>query len=131
MKAPKAPKALLLVAHGSRRAASNEEIRALAAHLRDAGPGPGSAFDLVEHAFLEMAEPDIAQGGEKLVAGGAAEIIVLPYFLAEGQHVAVDIPAQVARIRARHPAVEITIAPHLGAAAGIGPLIHAHLRETV
>lgn len=123
-------KALLLVAHGSRMASSNDEIHALAAQLRDADQDFAHAFDLVEHAFLEMAEPNIAQGGEKLIAGGARDIVVLPCFLAAGQHVAADIPAEVARLEARHPRVSITIAPHLGGATGMRALIETHLRKT-
>jgi len=116
-------KALLLIAHGSRRESSNEEIRALTAQIRAAGWG----FDLVEHAFLEMAEPDIAQGGGQLAAAGATEIVVLPYFLAAGKHLLTDIPGEVARLQARHPAVRFTLAPHLGAAANMLRLIHEHL----
>ncbi|MGI9310157.1 MAG: sirohydrochlorin chelatase [bacterium] len=122
-------KALLLIAHGSRRSPSNDEVGALAARLRD-----GTAemnFDLVEHAFLEMAAPDIAQGGDKLIAAGADEIILLPYFLAAGAHVAADIPAEAARIQSRHPTVRITIAPHLGAADEMLSLLRDHLRRFV
>ena len=118
-------KALLLIAHGSRQATANDEIRALTAKLRD----PGSGFDRVECAFLEMAEPDIAHTGEELAAGGAGEIVVLPYFLAAGRHVAEDIPAQVARIQAQHPHLKITLAPHFGAAPEMPALIHGHLRQ--
>ncbi len=130
-------KALLLIAHGSRSASANAEIRALAAQLQlrgaggfGSGSGSGSGFERVEHAFLEMAEPTIVQGGAKLVADGAGEIVVLPYFLAAGRHVAEDIPAEVALIEAQHPEVKIIMAAHLGAAAGIQPLIHEHLQKS-
>ena len=116
-------KALLLIAHGSRNASANDEIRALTARLRDAG----GRFDLVECAFLEMTEPNIVQSGDKLVADGAKEIIVLPYFLAAGRHVAQDIPAEVARIATQHPKIKITTASHLGASPEMSQLIHAHL----
>ena len=116
-------KALLLIAHGSRSAPANDEIRALTAQLRDAG----GRFDLVECAFLEITEPDIVQSGDKLVADGAKEIIVLPYFLAAGRHVAQDIPAEVARIATQHPKIKITTASHLGAWSEMSQLIHAHL----
>jgi len=118
-------KALLLVAHGSRRRSSNDEIRGLAARLR----GADASFDLVEHAFLEMAAPGIAAGIDKLAEAGAAEIVVLPYLLAAGRHVAADIPAKLASLARRHPHVRITLAPHLGAAAGMAPLIREHLRR--
>ena len=116
-------KALLLIAHGSRRESSNDEIRALAVQLRD-----NPRFDLVECAFLEMTGPTILQCGGKLAAAGATEIVVLPYFLAAGNHVATDIPVEVALIKQRHQSLKITIAPHLGAATGIGQLIHHHLQ---
>ena len=119
-------KALLLIAHGSRSASANDEIRALTAQLRDQS---SRRFDLVEHAFLEMAEPTIVQGGAKLVADGATEIVVLPYFLASGKHVAEDIPAEVALIEQQHPQIKISVASHLGAASGMQPLIHAHLQS--
>lgn len=118
--------ALLLIAHGSRRASSNDEIRDLTARLR-AG---GSRFALVEHAFLEIAEPGIADAGDKLVAAGATDITVLPYFLAAGNHLRADIPAELARLKSRHPAARFTVARHIGGAPGMAELIHAHLADS-
>lgn len=127
-------KALLLVAHGSRKPASNAEICELAAQLRAMNRETDGAnnrtvgqFDLVEHAFLEMTEPSIVRSGNKLVAAGATAVSVFPYFLAAGQHVAIDIPAAVAMLQQQHPTVPFTITPHLGTATGIPQLILNHL----
>lgn len=120
--------ALLLIAHGSRRESSNAEIRDLTAQLRAA---PGSRrFALVEHAFLEIAAPGIAAAGDKLVAAGARDITVLPYFLAAGNHLLADIPAALAQLEARHPGARFTLARHIGRAAGMAELIRAHLADS-
>ncbi len=119
-------KALLLIAHGSRSAIANHEIGTLAAQLRSNIDG----IELVEHAFLEMAEPTIVQGGNKLVAAGANEIIILPYFLSAGKHVAEDVPAEVALIQKQHPNIKISMRTHLGAASGMQSLIDSHLPST-
>ncbi len=104
---------LLLVAHGSRREASNEEVRALARRLRKAA---GARFHSVSCAFLELAEPSIPEAIEACIAQGAEEVVVLPYFLSPGRHVSRDIPAQIERVRRRHAHVRIRLAPHLGCA---------------
>jgi sirohydrochlorin ferrochelatase len=117
-------KALLLVAHGSRRAVSNDEVRALAQRMARQAEG----FDLVDCAFLELAEPLIPEGIARCVARGAAQIQVLPYFLAEGRHVAEDIPREVAAGRLAHPGVVIHLLPHLGLAEGLAGLLIAHAR---
>ena len=109
-------RSLLLVAHGSRREASNQEVRSLAAALAEQA---GERFGHVGCAFLEIAEPSIPDGIEAAVRAGAGEIVVLPYFLSPGRHVAEDIPAEVERKRREHPDVRIGIAPHLGQAGGL------------
>ena len=115
-------KSLLVVAHGSRRAESNEEVRTLTLEL--AGRS-GEAFMQVECAFLELAEPSIPDGLRAAIAAGATDIIVLPYFLSAGRHVITDIPAEVEKVRAESPAVTITITPYLGSAPALGELLHA------
>jgi len=117
--------ALLIIAHGSRRASSNDEVRALTGNIR-AG---SRRFDLVAHAFLEMAAPGIDAAVDALVAAGATDITALPYFLAAGNHLREDLPAAVARLEARHPTVRFTLAAHLGAAANMPRLIHEHLDD--
>lgn len=107
---------LLIVAHGSRRAASNDEVRELAERVRSLR-SPG--IDHVEAAFLELAEPSITDGMARCVALGAREIVVFPYFLAAGTHVAVDIPEAVEAFCERHPDVQVRLARHLGAVAGM------------
>ena len=114
-------KSLLLVAHGSRRAASNEEVRALSRQLRATEHG----FERIDCAFLELAEPSIPGGLRQAIAAGADEVVVLPYFLSAGRHVVADIPAEIDRVREEYPSVQIRLAPYLGAAEGILGLLIA------
>lgn len=112
-------KALLLVAHGSRRDASNDEVRALTARVREAGPG----FDHVDCAFLELAEPSIPDGMRAAIRAGASQLVVLPYFLSAGRHVSEDIPGEVNSVRSEHPDIDIALAPYLGASPEIARLL--------
>jgi len=109
-------KALLVVAHGSRRAESNDEIRQLTACLERQAEG---AFGDVRCAFLELAEPSIPDGLREAIRAGAGEVVVLPYFLSAGRHVVKDIPAEVDSVRREHPDVSISLAPYLGASEGM------------
>lgn len=113
-------KHLIIVAHGSRRAESNAEVQRLAAVLREQASG---RFDHVDCAFLEIAEPSIPDGIECSVSRGASEVVVMPYFLSAGRHVAEDIPREVAVKQNEHPQVRIRIAPYLGSADGIVQLM--------
>ena len=120
-------KALLLVAHGSRREASNEEIRELTRRL--AGQAGGS-FDHIDCAFLELAEPSIPDGIQRCIDAGASQVTVLPYFLSAGRHVAEDIPAEVRIKQQQRPDVDIRIADYIGGSAQIpGLLLQTALGE--
>lgn len=114
-------KYLLLVAHGSRREASNNEVRELARRMNTLEHD----FDEVGSAFLELAEPLIPDGIRQAIQQGASEVVVLPYFLSAGRHVIQDVPAEVDIVRREHPEVQIRIAPYLGSAAGIAQLLLA------
>lgn len=113
-------KALLLVGHGSRRAASNDEVREISQRLGDRA---GEDYGLVKCAFLELAEPSIPDGIEACIQAGADEVVVLPYFLSAGRHVVEDIPNEVQGKIDQHPGVSISIAPYLGAADGVVDLL--------
>ena len=115
-------KALLVVAHGSRRAESNDEVRQLTARLERQADG---AYGHVRSAFLELAEPSIPDGLRAAVRAGACEVVVLPYFLSAGRHVVKDIPAAVDSVRREYPDIKITLAPYLGASTGLVELLLA------
>jgi len=115
-------KALLIVAHGSRRVASNDEIRHLTESLRNKASGD---FGIIQCAFLELASPSIPEGIDQCVQAGAEHIDVMPYFLSAGRHVAEDIPNEVAPKQRQYPHCHIRITPYLGEAEQIGDVILA------
>jgi sirohydrochlorin ferrochelatase len=101
--------AILLVDHGSRVAAANEQLEEVADLIRSREPNR-----IVRTAHLELAAPDIAEGIEACVAAGAREIVVHPYLLAPGRHSQRDIPAQVSEAAGRHVGVTIRVSEPLG-----------------
>ena len=114
--------ALLLIAHGSRREASNAEVRELAARLEQIA---GNRFGCVIPAFLELAEPDIPTGIGLCAKAGATTVTAVPYFLSAGRHVANDIPAELEKAAHQHPAVTIHLSDYLGKHESITELLLA------
>src|SRR5436309_8021375 len=101
--------ALLLMAHGSRHAEANDDLRHVVDQMRRRG-----AFDVVEAAYLELAEPTVAEGGARCAHQGASRVVMLPYFLSAGVHVRRDLAALRDELAARFPAVEFRLAEPLG-----------------
>jgi len=112
--------AILLIAHGSRRQASNDEVRELATQLANLSK---QDYQVVECAFLELAEPSIPDGVTSCVKQGAKMVTVLPYFLSAGRHVTVDIPAELEKSKQQHPNVQLKVAPYIGSAEEISSIL--------
>ena len=113
-------KALLLIAHGSRRTQSNNEVAELADILRVIGQ---KEYAVVKHAFLELAEPSIEAAIDQCVDAGVNELVVFPYFLSAGRHVAEDVPEEIEQAETRHPDLTVRLLPHFGALEKMPQLI--------
>ena len=116
--------AVLLIAHGSRHQAANDDLRELAARLAAAGE-----FSIVEPCFLELAEPDIATGGSRCVARGATRVLMVPYFLSAGVHLFRDLTAARDDLSRIHPQVEFRLGPPLGPHPLLDQLVAARARD--
>lgn len=107
---PNGPKrGLLIVDHGTRSEAANARFAELAARIAEA-----RSEWLVEHAHMEIAQPDFETGIALLVERGASAVLVHLHFLGSGYHVRESIPELVARVRAKHPQIPIETTAPLG-----------------
>jgi sirohydrochlorin ferrochelatase len=86
---------LLIVAHGSRRQPSKDDVRQLAERVR-----------ALRHPTTDVVEgPSIPEGLARCVAKGARA----------GTHVVSDIPEAIQAFRAEHPEITVRLTSHLGA----------------
>lgn len=118
--------ALIIIAHGSRRQESNDEVRQLAEQIEQRAT---AQFASVSCAYLELAEPSIPAAIEQAINAGAVELHLVPYFLSAGRHVAHDIPEIVAEKRHQHPDIDIHLDAHLGSAPGMAQLVLDQLSQ--
>jgi len=101
--------ALLLIAHGSKRQAANNDLVTLAEMLRDK-----NIFDQIEIAYLEVVEPTIPQGACACIEQGATEVLMFPYFLSAGNHVQHDLEQHRLQLANEYRHVRFTLCPPLG-----------------
>ena len=113
-------KALIIVAHGSRKASSNEEVRALGEKVKSL---QDKHYAYIMTAFLEVTNPSLEESILSYIDKGISEIVILPYFLASGNHVTRDIPEVVEKVQVSYPQVKITLKEHIGSASGMVSLL--------
>lgn len=118
--------ALLLIAHGSRRPEANADLDHLAGVLRARGE-----WRHVQPAYLELCEPGIVAGGDGCVAAGATRVVLVPYFLSAGVHVAEDLTAARDELAKRHPAVQFVLAEPLGRHPLLADVVAERARKAV
>ena len=112
---------MVVAAHGSRSEAANDAHRELVTAL-----GP-SALSSVVAAFLELAGPSIPEAIDSAVDSGSPVVRVLPYFLHPGRHAVADMANIVEQARARHPGVDISLAPPFGSDPAVADLLRAQV----
>jgi len=105
---------LILFAHGARDLRWREPFDRLALKARAARPQLR-----VRLAFLEWMDPSLDEAVDALAGEGCVAIRVVPVFLGQGGHVREDLPAAVARVRARHPHIVIALRAAVGEDDGV------------
>jgi len=113
-------RALIIIAHGSRKESSNAEVAQLTQKVQAM---LGSEYMLVKTAFLEFTEPSLEQSIIACVQEGAKELVILPYFLASGNHVTRDIPGVVEKMQKEYPDVRLELKKHIGSVSGMVTLL--------
>ncbi|AKJ27225.1 sirohydrochlorin chelatase [Caldimonas brevitalea] len=116
---------LLLVGHGSREAAGNDDVRRFVATWQAARPGWR-----IELCFIEFGEPGL-HAGLRAAAEGSREVLVLPLVLNAAGHVKMEIPEAIEHARSDCPAVQFAYGPHLGACDPILAILRRRLRSAM
>ncbi|MDP6166355.1 MAG: CbiX/SirB N-terminal domain-containing protein [Gammaproteobacteria bacterium] len=111
---------VLIIAHGSRRQDSNNEISMLADKVATHLPHQLSSVHI---AFLEFAKPSITDAINECFNNGIDDLLVLPYFLSAGNHVTNDIPETIEALLPSWPNKKLTLLPHIGALEQMATLI--------
>ena len=101
--------ALFVLGHGSRDPRAGTELDRLVATIESLMPAT-----VVGYGVLELAEPPVDAALDALVAGGAADVVVVPVVLFGAGHLKDDGPAVLGRARRRHPTVRFRLARDLG-----------------
>lgn len=101
--------ALLLMAHGSPRPEANDDVRRVAAVLRERG-----AYGVVVIGYLDCNQPDLPAAIDECVAAGAGSIVAVPYLLHSGKHFLFDMPALLEDGMRRHAGLAITMGDYIG-----------------
>lgn len=109
-------KALICIAHGSKREASNLEFQTMVSQLRGT---LGDSFAHIEASFLEFAKPSIEQTIHAMIQDGITEIKIYPFFLNSGKHVQHDIPEKVRESQELYPQVNLELLAHFGSSVHI------------
>lgn len=112
-------KALILIAHGSKRDSSNNEFKQMVENIKERS----NDFDFIEASFLELCSPDIKTTTIELIKKGVKNISFYPFFLNSGKHVLVDIPSIVEELKKEYSDINFTLMKHFGKSETIETII--------
>jgi sirohydrochlorin cobaltochelatase len=99
---------LLIVCHGSPLRAANEGFIAMVGRI-----ATRLGMSNVLPAFYALVRPNIQDQIAELASRGVDRIVVMPYFLFQGQHVGIDIPNILAQCHEWFPRVTLEMMPTL------------------
>ena len=116
----------IVLGHGSRVSETVTILKDLRSYLK-----ARLQSENVRHAALQFNEPGLPEVIEDFAEGGITDIVVLPVFLMDGNHIREDIPEIVRRESERFPSISITVADHIGADVRIADILLDRLGNTI
>lgn len=81
--------------------------------------------------FLQFCRPDLAGSIKKLAAQGCRSVVIIPFFLFDGNHVTRDIPQELKKEKAKYPQIRFTYTKNLGEDKRIADIVVDILKEVL
>ena len=116
---------VLYVSHGSRVDEAVTEAVNFIESVKNQIDAP-----LQETCFLELTEPNVSQGFQRLINKGATEISVIPVLLLSAGHYFKDIPTEIQRNQQMYPHVKVSYGKPLGVQRRLTEILHQRIEET-
>jgi precorrin-8X/cobalt-precorrin-8 methylmutase len=113
---------VLLISHGSPRDEANDAFAELTAKVATRLDSKN-----ILPTFFSIKRPNIMDQVGKLAQQGIKRIIMLPYFLGNGQHIRADIPAQLEQCSEQYPEIEIEFLSTLQGEPGVEDVLTERL----
>lgn len=116
---------IIILAHGSRRGDQVVEVvEGLVLNVRSRVP----EGICVGWAAMQFNTPSLEEAVADAVAEGARKILIIPYFLFDGVHLAEDIPEMMGKLRERYPGCDFVLTSTLGSDERLAEIVTARAR---
>ena len=117
---------IIILSHGSKvkkaNASLNKTVRAI---RRKTGLGT------IVPAYLQFCQPDLERSVKSLVTKGCQTVIIIPFFLFNGNHVTRDIPHIIKKEEEKHPKVNFIYTKNLGEDTRISDIVSDMVEEAI
>lgn len=116
----------MIIGHGSKLKGANstmdEVIKLVKKELKLSAIAP---------AYLQLCEPNLSESVANLARRGCKSIIVVPFFLFNGNHVSRDIPEVLKDEIAKYPEIKFTYTKNLSQDLRIGEIVIDRIKEAI
>ena len=120
------PRALILLAHGSRDALWRAPFEQIATQIRSQ-----NAQLCVRTAYMDQCQPRAEEVVPELLALDVQHITIAPLFLGMGAHTREDLPELLQTLQTAHPQVRFEVLPTLGENSALLALISSQLLDAL
>ncbi|MBS3908240.1 MAG: precorrin-8X methylmutase [Actinobacteria bacterium] len=114
----------IVLGHGSKVEETKEILEEIAATLRSR-----LQSEFVRYAALQFNEPDLPEVIESLADEGVTELIIMPLFMVDGNHIRQDIPEIIRDEEVKYPLLKIKVAEHIGPDVRIADILIERANE--
>ncbi|WP_163717590.1 sirohydrochlorin chelatase [Mangrovibacterium lignilyticum] len=106
--------AVIILGHGSKSTQAVEDFNYIVALLKEKMDGQN-----VFGAHMELAAPSLEEVVAEIAQSDVNRVVVIPYFLLNGNHIKEDIPEILTQLKVKYPQLDF----HFGKPIGREPLM--------
>ena len=117
---------IIIISHGSKLKKANVSLAKTVRIIKQR-----TGLDIVVPAYLQFCQPDLAKCVKGLIRQKCQTIIIIPFFLFNGNHVTRDIPHMIEKEKAKYPRVNFRYAKSLTGDMRIANIIVDIVEEAV
>ena len=117
---------IIILSHGSKLKTANASLNKTVQAIKQK-----TGFNMIVPAYLQFCRPDLEESAKYLIMNGCRAVIVVPFFLFNGNHVTRDIPHIIDRERARYPKINFIYTKNLGDNIRVADIVSDMVEEAV